>query len=1125
MKAGVFFCLLCSVVLPNNAYQQWTVRRDNVKTDPSLVAYYTFEEFDGMQLKNLAGNSHTLTTQDIAFVPGRFPGKDAVRIDGGYFASNYPGNPKDSFDIKNNSFTFEIWMIKQTAGQDSHYGGMIFNCHSGYYNSWRVYTSFFPNGPILFSLGRTQGGPAVFSTAPVTDGVWHHIVATWDGKEVKLYIDGSLSLSKKYAEPYYPDLTNSTSFLGRPSWGVGRALLVVDELAIYNRALTEEEVKKHFLMGSGLPVAVHDKELFPESEVRISFPEIIGEYLSITGREKGTGGYFPVGTNIPVGFTLLDKKKQYTAHFAILDIANQTVLKDKSLVVSRQGDPVYKNIRVPDKCGIYWLQVTVEDNKRLLCRREFPFGVTVKLPDIRDISNNSPLGVQSSRKFPEAKSYGIKWDRGYYGAKTTWPNIEKIKGTYDWTETDKIVNDVTGSGNEMLFFIHGVPDWAAKGPKWGPRGPYYGPKDVEDMKRFVRALVNRYKDRVHYWEVWNEPGCNVMAENDSRLTWTPRAVEYTRILKATYEAIKEVDPTATVIGIGACPTAIIDFTTEVLKLGGGDYLDIIGIHNYMERNPNQDFAQHRKAEKVKEIIRTYTGRQIPIWDTETTFAAPLRVNRRPMSEEYYFKHSSIAPGADLYIYAAYPIVPEHRCAAWEIQATLLDFASGVDKRFLNTVRALNEHSIHERGVALAALAKVVSNKKDVRKFDTGTRQACGVLVTDRDGKRTAVLWSVNNRPAIVSLVLQDTARRYKGMDFLGNPIDFGKANQGLLTLSVSQEPLYVFDVPEKVIGARVMEIKGENVSSANVPYSGEIIIRNPLKKTLKAVVRPELPDGWRAKISCEVAVPAGAETSVPFILHAPEKTEGFFPLRFVLVSGKEPVATAESNVLIRVIRDIPQAVRNIVINGNTGKWDAIKSFSAVTETEEQVVIGRRDPLMPIEHPHWEGPDDLSFKVSTAWKTNELYVLVEVTDEQLSVAPEGKEYSAYLYDCVELFVDIRKNPDDITIKTTGAVQILVVPALTEKASGCRIAYLGNGITAKFVGRKTNRGYLVEGRISPLTGTGLTITEGQNIGLDIAVGDALGIPGKRKTQMVLFGSYSNWDNPSFWGRFRLIKGEEK
>ncbi len=128
---------------------------------------------------------------------------------------------------------------------------------------------FGPTGGINFVVATTLGSDPIFAHtsdangggAVVTAGEWHHIAGTYDGTKLQLFVDG---------QPWgAPRFTSGTivpmepgSFLaigsedGRMSCPgcIGKRYFhgQIDEVAIYNRALTAEEVFGLFRRGGGL---------------------------------------------------------------------------------------------------------------------------------------------------------------------------------------------------------------------------------------------------------------------------------------------------------------------------------------------------------------------------------------------------------------------------------------------------------------------------------------------------------------------------------------------------------------------------------------------------------------------------------------------------------------------------------------------------------------------------------------------------------------------------------------------------------------------------------------------------------------------------------------------------------
>lgn len=98
----------------------------------------------------------------------------------------------------------------------------------------------FTNGTGVITL-KTQ-------TFTVFQGVWEHVVATYNGTHISLYVNGTL----QNTTPMTGNLVFSTDTLG-----IGHAVFnnantfmgIIDEVRIYNKALSADEIKQHYYNG------------------------------------------------------------------------------------------------------------------------------------------------------------------------------------------------------------------------------------------------------------------------------------------------------------------------------------------------------------------------------------------------------------------------------------------------------------------------------------------------------------------------------------------------------------------------------------------------------------------------------------------------------------------------------------------------------------------------------------------------------------------------------------------------------------------------------------------------------------------------------------------------------------
>jgi hypothetical protein len=107
------------------------------------------------------------------------------------------------------------------------------------------------DGNLQFGISPHGDGTNYFATTPVPEqtGLWYHLVGTYDGSEIKLYINSNLEASTSYSTSNLADYTTSLE-IGR-SEGAGRYWDgLIDDVRIYNRALEPYEVFQLYQWGT-----------------------------------------------------------------------------------------------------------------------------------------------------------------------------------------------------------------------------------------------------------------------------------------------------------------------------------------------------------------------------------------------------------------------------------------------------------------------------------------------------------------------------------------------------------------------------------------------------------------------------------------------------------------------------------------------------------------------------------------------------------------------------------------------------------------------------------------------------------------------------------------------------------
>jgi len=194
-----------------------------------------------------------------------------------------------------------------------------------------------------------------------------------------------------------------------------------------------------------------------------------------------------------------------------------------------------------------------------------------------------------------------------------WRDIEPQEGNFYYGWYDPQIKAMRAKGFEVSAILIYPPDWAVEGDSSVPLNLYL-PFDAPDnyWGRFVRKVVSHYKDKIKYWEVWNEPDLG-----DTYWDGTER--DYYQLLKVAYQAAKAADPSCQIIMGGMSHWTNPRFFEGVLRLATEDqttaannhYFDIVAWHWYSRSSLLYD-----KVLWCRQVLAKY-GLEKPIWVNET----------------------------------------------------------------------------------------------------------------------------------------------------------------------------------------------------------------------------------------------------------------------------------------------------------------------------------------------------------------------------------------------------------------------------------------------------------------------------------------------------------------------------
>ncbi|AOX03454.1 hypothetical protein BJP34_32045 [Moorena producens PAL-8-15-08-1] len=333
---------LMPAVLASESYQD-IVQRDQP------VAYWRLDETTSIEkavdssgngFNGTYNNGVTQGVPGVSGTAGKFDGNDDANVDVGIIV------PGSELDISNKSFTVEAWVKPNEIKQQSYLG--IHNEEEGTNNNGNsLYFRVTEKGFVRF--GNFEEDLETRSNIINQADTWYHIVASYDqdsntntifvnGREIRSNNQGAFTGQKprvligNWAEA---DQNSKQPFLNQPFNGV------IDEVAVYDQALSPERITSHFLLGQrnlGL-----SPESFPDSGANAG--EITVNANSIT-----ISGVSPTNNTISSGL-LSDSSGDFSgvAGDITINVTDSLKVEDGGIITVRSKKGVAGNLDITAK--------------------------------------------------------------------------------------------------------------------------------------------------------------------------------------------------------------------------------------------------------------------------------------------------------------------------------------------------------------------------------------------------------------------------------------------------------------------------------------------------------------------------------------------------------------------------------------------------------------------------------------------------------------------------------------------------------------------------------------------------------------------------------------------------------
>ncbi len=241
-----------------------------------------------------------------------------------------------------------------------------------------------------------------------------------------------------------------------------------------------------------------------------------------------------------------------------------------------------------------------------------------------------------------AADAGIGWVKQQFA----WEEVEpRRKGEYvdpvskgsSWAKFDEIVAECEAHGLEIVARLDRPPDWSRQDNTYKERPP----DDPEDYGDYVYTFVERYRGRVNYVQIWNEP--NIFPEWGNQ---PADPVAYVELLQVAYRRAKEANPHVRVL---SAPLAItlgephpepgkwrsmsdLEYLEAMYRAGAKGFFDIysanaFGMDRPPEDPPDPDVLNFQRVVLHRRIMERYGDANKAVWFNEFGWnAAPATVS-------------------------------------------------------------------------------------------------------------------------------------------------------------------------------------------------------------------------------------------------------------------------------------------------------------------------------------------------------------------------------------------------------------------------------------------------------------------------------------------------------------------
>lgn len=265
------------------------------------------------------------------------------------------------------------------------------------------------------------------------------------------------------------------------------------------------------------------------------------------------------------------------------------------------------------------------DNGNVSLNPREQLGVMLQLDNMLEKMPHHEWGNRRNeveRQFALLEKAGVKWCR----VGIQWELIQPKPNQWRWAPADHVVESARQHHVDIVWLVGNTAPWDSRNHDWNGV-----PKDLHKpnghFSIFCHKLAERYKGRIKYWEIRNEPNLDYM--------WHGNEKDYLAYLRMAHKSIKQVDPDSKIVlgglgdGLGDQLKYFRNLVSSARKQSAQLPFDIADFHVYPGEADNRGFKgkgcvqkyMHSWDAHVDQIMSELGLPEMPVWFTEFDYPA------------------------------------------------------------------------------------------------------------------------------------------------------------------------------------------------------------------------------------------------------------------------------------------------------------------------------------------------------------------------------------------------------------------------------------------------------------------------------------------------------------------------